>query len=985
MDPILVWSKRDASTGGELLYDQQFVYNRDNLKPVIKFQHEDSSDRSQRSNSPNGTRQSVYANPDLIDFYLEQKRELYVPAHEIAVFERAHPFSSVHREVDDVDLKSLSAIFNLQTETRVVVLSKGSLEAQMTNFINTNLIDERLPHNFLIGVDGMLSEISLHFAYMMSKLYSKITLLQPAVSTQRYLICLGFIGFDMIAITDLKMIANTNRIIPLTKIFAQIPQPFVRWLTTVNNVHLGIQAEVLANTIESKRALDRDERYWPGVSYDIKRVINLLSNQPVYQEIFQPPGLKLSKTTDERIGFGLHLFGEPEDFTGTPIHTVIDFANDERLPYESQTTVQRGGTHWGQRKLLLAEIDFFTQNTEQNEKSIAFYIGAAPFDHGVTLAKLFPKINFWLCDPRNVWNAGLEEMEVLDRVVKTTAYFDLEFADKIAELLKGDVKGVAEFLIGKGTKITEDKLAKFVNGVTNFFFLSDIRRTDQSQVGKLLNEWGVHEDMKLQLDSANRIAAGLPEGVNFMSSLKFRLPFIEEIGGADYPYGKGSLHTQVWSRPSSTELRLWYNPKDGMTTYNKSAIEQILMYHNTILRSVRFGKLKHSGYCECHDCHYEVAILEAFNSKINVIMTFEQIFNMINDGLKKSLEEKSTEVVGPVGRFYSNPKYNAAREIQRAALYYRNRETLRKLLGLDDGDLTSQLIDQFNIYLVHTHVDLTSDEAISALAEIMSISIEKATQVLQDYSGNLAREKFKGDDNATLRVQKLGKAAYNISAEMGDKKIATISFHKSLLRRFLIKNERDYDLTDRDIQENQVVLARAFSVLKRYGSLWNDHFGISLDPLYTQNPELPGLLVGGGVLSTQELSQNKFDSQFTTTFSDLELDYGEYTSFFDLKSDQIIIPSQYVTVFYPNIKPLWRAVGDFWKTVLKAHDLRPLTVVFVIPAEHSDDLIADTGSLFKSNNPYNGNVYDNLKDKEVSLGIPHNVVVLSTTDFKIKL
>lgn len=1033
MDPIYVWAKRDSSTAHSLAYDQQFVYQREGFKPKLAFSRVESK--------------VVYASTELIDFYTAQKRELYVPSREIAVFERANPFSSVPRILaeskitsDSADMRSLSEVFGLDDNTLMITLSGATIGSQISNFIVEYLLDDELPTNFVIGVDNMLTEISLHFAYILSKLYHRITLLQPAISSQRYLICMGFAGFGLLLRQDLSLIVSQNKANPLVKMFEAVPSPFVEWLTLVNNVHLGIASEILANTIESKKAFDRGERYFPGVSYDIKRVVNLLSDLPVEPVVLRPRFLKLSKQTDEKFVFGLHLFGEPEDFsggvssrnqpgssatTGRPLHRTLNVEADEKMEYEPSQDIQRGGIHWGQRKLLMAEVDFLSQNSIPGEKSIAFYIGAAPFEHGSVLAQWFPNVNFWLCDPRgDQWSKKITHLITDGRVITTTAWFDLEFAQQICKLLdctgkssgqlpsSDTLKEVAMYLNQRGTETSEVALGDFIKGVKSFFFLSDIRSTDPSLVGNVQHELSVHDDMQLQKEAAEILSAAIPPEIKFMSSLKFRLPFIPEIGSPDYLYGKGSLHTQVWSRMSSTELRLWWNPKDGLQTYNKIAVEQIMMHHNTVLRSARFGKLLVPGYCECHDCHYEVQVISEYLLKFhsNVRDPIGQVstyVDMMKDCFGRTLEAKSTGLRTDDQKLRRLDKFSPRKELDRAALYYRTRASL-----MAASNATEEQVDTFSLYRLFTNAPADSERAVLAWSQIANIQIKQAEDTLRSYASTLKTEREKMEarwasskdaPEPRLEISKIGRAVqkkaddkgfYHISAilpgasDAPGKKVSTIGFHKDILRRVLIKMERFYDLTDRDLREDHVVLMRAFAILKRFGTVWSDHFALSLDPIYALNEELPGMLNGGSIFSTPEVSEGLLNANYTAVYPDIELDFAQHTTVFSLDPNRRIIPSNYVTVFYPDIEPLWREVADLWKDVLRKRSKdQPLTVVFLVPAHLDSLVIADTPGLFKSRNEYKGRVFNVLKNAEVMLPVPHNVIVLATpgSTFEIKL
>ena len=72
------------------------------------------------------------------------------------------------------------------------------------------------------------------------------------------------------------------------------------------------------------------------------------------------------------------------------------------MTFDKQKTENLKNLHWGQRKLLLSEIEFLTNywnEYDQNLKKYVLYVGAAPGEHIKHLIKLFPTIHFILYDP----------------------------------------------------------------------------------------------------------------------------------------------------------------------------------------------------------------------------------------------------------------------------------------------------------------------------------------------------------------------------------------------------------------------------------------------------------------------------------------------------------------------------------------------------------------------------------------------------------
>lgn len=66
--------------------------------------------------------------------------------------------------------------------------------------------------------------------------------------------------------------------------------------------------------------------------------------------------------------------------------------------YKSRSGEAKTVEHWGQRKLLMSEIEFLTNYATDN--CTVVYVGAAPGTHINYMSNvLFPKLNFILIDP----------------------------------------------------------------------------------------------------------------------------------------------------------------------------------------------------------------------------------------------------------------------------------------------------------------------------------------------------------------------------------------------------------------------------------------------------------------------------------------------------------------------------------------------------------------------------------------------------------
>ena len=83
---------------------------------------------------------------------------------------------------------------------------------------------------------------------------------------------------------------------------------------------------------------------------------------------------------------------------------ILDVDNAARQPYRTPTTQthsEKPTLHWGQRKLLMSEIEFLSSMYVQCASSLPLivYAGAAPGYHIPFLVELFPCARFVLVDP----------------------------------------------------------------------------------------------------------------------------------------------------------------------------------------------------------------------------------------------------------------------------------------------------------------------------------------------------------------------------------------------------------------------------------------------------------------------------------------------------------------------------------------------------------------------------------------------------------
>ena len=270
-----------------------------------------------------------------------------------------------------------------------------------------------------------------------------------------------------------------------------------------------------------------------------------------------------------------------------------------RLTYQSQPNYRKTVLHWGQRKLLLSEIEFLTLIGQDDlVNATVVYAGAAPSSHTPFLSKLFPTVNFILVDPAR-FTRELSRRRMEDRRLKleTTQYPRIKviqdlFTDALARELK-------ERLAGR-----------------NIFFISDIRRD-------AYNENMIKDDMTYQSDWHKILGSK-------RSMLKFRLPWTQQ---GSTSYLAGDIHLPVWGPQTTTESRL-ITQKDrplAERDYNHDTYNNQMFYFRCYTRPAVYNHDIQGvpGLDHCYDCRAEVHILQEYITSFAPLLTVASVANNI--------------------------------------------------------------------------------------------------------------------------------------------------------------------------------------------------------------------------------------------------------------------------------------------------------------------------------------------------------------------
>ncbi len=273
----------------------------------------------------------------------------------------------------------------------------------------------------------------------------------------------------------------------------------------------------------------------------------------------------------------------------TEQHRILT-ADYPRLKYEPLGgKVKRNTLHWGQRKLLLSEIEFLTlfatnnqwfetllhkdsstvQETSEQE-TIFLYAGAAPGKHLNLLSDMFPTIKFVLVDPNPF------VCKTTDRIEIRQEYF------------------------------TDEMAKEFSN--RNVLFCSDIRTADFRKMSQEENEKQIELD---NLAQKKWIEIMKPRA----SMLKFRLSYKPGITN----YFDGIIFLPIWGRQSTTETRLVVPQHFSFKDYDNTVYEEQLFYFNNRARVKAYRhNIINTNLCYCYDCRSEVQVIEKYSELQNV-------------------------------------------------------------------------------------------------------------------------------------------------------------------------------------------------------------------------------------------------------------------------------------------------------------------------------------------------------------------------------
>jgi hypothetical protein len=295
----------------------------------------------------------------------------------------------------------------------------------------------------------------------------------------------------------------------------------------------------------------------------------------------------------------------------TKITKIPEYVSDipvTKSIYDNNALDHQSKCHWGQKKLLLSEIQFFTRicktlNTKSLKDFAVVYVGSAAGNHLPILYNLFPDLLWLLYDPAPF------SKEVMKHPTKDKSVFvyNMFFTDDTLDHVRKNCQG------------------------RQILFISDIRVENK--------EATIIKDMRDQAFWATELNSP------FML-LKFRLPY-EELDtipksnlqfklndklftNPDFKttknmiYLKGDIYLQIFPPPYSGELRLYVEQKNGkyeFAEYDYLDIENRLVFFNSYIRPYFYCFV---GDNICKE-HKYINYVPGYDTSIECLMEYEVV------------------------------------------------------------------------------------------------------------------------------------------------------------------------------------------------------------------------------------------------------------------------------------------------------------------------------------------------------------------------
>lgn len=271
----------------------------------------------------------------------------------------------------------------------------------------------------------------------------------------------------------------------------------------------------------------------------------------------------------------------------------------DQLVYCNRRDEFKSVLHWGQRKLLLTEVELL--NEYGSKLDVVIYVGSAPCIHLKCLRKLWPKVRWLLVDPAPF---AVKEEEGFVKIMNEYCT-DAKMGEMMDWIVANWGRGLRVSLVSdirRDIKRPEDE--------------GEDKDGDAAKEMEGENEETVKEDMQWQWDwwEVAKKRSGTGDVKLIVSMFKFRLPYKPEI----VEYLAGEARMQVWPGSTSTETRLWVVGTGGKTKeWDSDEYNNKMMWFNVVKR---LSWWQHDivgvpGICHCYDCACEIYLWKRYLMK----------------------------------------------------------------------------------------------------------------------------------------------------------------------------------------------------------------------------------------------------------------------------------------------------------------------------------------------------------------------------------
>lgn len=337
--------------------------------------------------------------------------------------------------------------------------------------------------------------------------------------------------------------------------------------------------------------LDNIKKRWEKVilthSENLERLQNIILKKPKRLNYHRNVLLKIKINNIPEI-----IYDIPNNYT----------YNDDALDHQTKC-------HWGQKKLLLSEIQFFTRICETLQikslkKYAVVYIGSAGGHHLPILYNLFPDLIWLLYDPAPYSDVVMKH----PNKDKSVFVYNMFFTDETLEHVKKNCQG---------RKILFISDIRVENKEENI--IKDMR--DQAYWGMELNAPYMLLKFRLpyeELDSIPKSNKQLNLNEKYISNPNFITNKKNNM-----IYLKGDVYLQIFPPPYSGELRLFVEQKDNkyeFIEYDYLDIENRLINFNSVIRPT-YGNIESDdlemlnyipGYDTSIECLMEYQAVQKF-------------------------------------------------------------------------------------------------------------------------------------------------------------------------------------------------------------------------------------------------------------------------------------------------------------------------------------------------------------------------------------